>query len=193
MLMVVGLYAFSVSDERQKNVSVEEFREFIQPKGLQFTLPEGFKATAVKENRNLWYAFAMKNEQVDFEVRYSIWSLQSDLENYEECQQTPECFMLHPNQMFQGRVQSNVLNMTAGERMDVEAFPSAAVRKEFNADAGGSSFFEFNCEFGKGYKYGQMVYLHKDDVADVIITFLSNNQETHSDLMLKAFYALIFK
>jgi hypothetical protein len=193
MLLFAGLYAFSVSNEQQKNVSVEEFREFSQSNGLQFTLPEGYTATAVKENRNLWYAFAMKDEQADFEVRYSIWSLKSDLGNYEQCQQTQECTMLHPNLMYQGRAQSNVLNMTAGERMDVEAFPPAAVRKEFNADAGGSSFFEFNCEFGKGYKYGQMVYLHKDDVADVIITFLSNDQETHADLMFKAFYALKFE
>lgn len=68
-----------------------------------------------------------------------------------------------------------------------------AVREEFNADDGGSSFFRFNCEFGKNYKYGQMVYLHKDNVADVIITYMSNDASTHSDLMMESFHALKFK
>ena len=43
------------------------------------------------------------------------------------------------------------------------------------------------------FKYGQFMYLHKNDIADVIVTFMSNNKETHSDMMMEGFYSLTFK
>ena len=48
---------------------------------------------------------------------------------------------------------------------ELGAFPKNAVKSEFNADTGGSSFFEFNCAFGKGYKYGQMVAAQRQHIA----------------------------
>ena len=101
--------------------------------------------------------------------------------------------MIPPNNIYKGRIQANVLNITGGQMYDIRAFPSQAVKKEFNADTGGSCFFDLNCEFGKGYKYGQFMYLHKDNVADVIVTFMSNNKETHSELMMIGFHSLTFK
>jgi hypothetical protein len=83
--------------------------------------------------------------------------------------------------------------MTAGAGAEIGGFPSAAVKKEFNADVGASAFFELNCSFGKNYKYGQMVILHKDNVADVIITYLSNDKTKHLALMMHAFHSLVFK
>lgn len=76
---------------------------------------------------------------------------------------------------------------------NIGAFPAKATKKEFNADNGGSCFLEFNSEFGKGYEYGQFIYLHKDDTADAIVTFMSNNKETHADLMMVGFHSLTFK
>ena len=101
--------------------------------------------------------------------------------------------MIPPNNIYVGRIQANVLNMTGGQMYEIGPFPSEAVKKEFNADAGGSCFFDFNCEFGIGYKYGHFMYLHKDDIADVIVTFMSNDKETHPDLMMAGFHSLVFK
>jgi hypothetical protein len=197
---IIGLFiltsfitAFTISDNKDKIVKTEEFQNYIDTLGLKFTMPEGYKETYVKENKDLWYSFAIKDTKANFEVRYSIWSLKPTIADYEKCKLDTNCNMVNPNSIYKGRVQSNVLNMTAGASMDIGPFPPQAVKKEFNADAGGSSFFEFNCDFGEGYKYGQMVYLHKDNVADVIITYMSNDKTTHSDLMMKPFHALTFK
>jgi hypothetical protein len=119
--------------------------------------------------------------------------LKPELEAYEKCKKDTNCIMVHPNKIYTGRIQANVLNMTGGQDWEIGAFPPQAVKREFNADSGGSSFFEFNSEFGKGYKYGQMIYLHKDNVADVIITYMSNDKGSHSDLMEIPFHALTFK
>jgi hypothetical protein len=172
---------------------MSEFQKYVDTIGLKFIMPPDYKETYVKENKDLWYGFAIKDKNSDFEVRYSVWSLQPTVEQFNKCKLDTNCLMVSPNVIYKGRIQSNVLNMTGGQDIDIGAFPPQAVKKEFNADNGGSSFFQFNCGFGKGYKFGQMVYLHKDNVADVIITFMSNDKSTLSYLMEKSFYALTFK
>ncbi len=169
------------------------FKAFADSAGLVFEMPQGYTAVAVKENPDLWYSFAIINADKSMEVRYTIWSLQPMIEAYKASLKDTTTMMIHPNSHYTGRVQANVLNMTGGIDYNIGAFPPQAVRKEFNATAGGSCFFEFNCVFGEGYRYGQMMYLHKDDTADVIVTFMSNDQSRHADLMRIPFHALKFK
>lgn len=196
LLVLFALTVFVMSfksSEKSEVVKVADFQKELKDIGLQFTLPEGYQESEVKENSDLWYRFAMKHKTADFEVRYSVWSLKTPLKEFEKCKKDTNCTMIHPNKTYTGRIRSNVLNMTGGQDWEISAFPIPAVKREFNADAGGSSFFEFNCEFGKGYKYGQMIYLHKDNVADVIITYMSNDKDSHSDWMEIPFHALTFK
>jgi hypothetical protein len=189
----VFVTAFTSSGDKGKIVKVDEFKKFIDTIGLKFEMPAGYKETFVNENKDLWYSFAIKYNNADFEVRYTVWSLKPTIEEYNKCKLETDCSMVSPNVIYKGRIQANVLNMTGGQNSGIGSFPTQAVKKEFNADAGGSSFFEFHCGFGTGYKYGQMVYLHKDDVADVIITYMSNDKTKHADLMDKSFHSLTFK
>lgn len=177
----------------QKQLTINEFKTLCEESGLTFQMPEGYKVVDVKENPDLSYSFAVMNGDGSMEIRYTIWPLKQFLEEYEASLKDKNSMMVPPNNIYKGRIQANVLNMTGGQMYNIGAFPPQAVKREFNADAGGSCFLEFNCEFGKGYKYGQFMYLHKDDIADVIVTFMSNNKETHSDLMMVGFHSLKFK
>lgn len=177
----------------QNQLTLSEFEELCDSSGLKFNMPEGYKITDVKENGDLEYSFAIINSDLSMEIRYTIWSLKPALEQYKKSLNDINSTMISPNKIYKGRIQANVLNMTGGQMYDIGSFPLKAVKKEFNADNGGSCFLEFNCQFGKGYKYGQFMYLHKDNIADVIITFMSNNKETHSDLMMVGFHSLSFK
>lgn len=178
---------------QNRTVSAKEFTDSIDSIGLKFIMPDNYEESAVIQNKDLFYSFAMKRKNTEFEVRYSIWSMKPQLIKYEKCKATPGCSMVHPNRMFESIAQVNILNMTGGKWAELGAFPKNAVKSEFNADTGGSSFFEFNCAFGKGYKYGQMVVLHKDNIADIIITFMSNDKAKHGDLMFESFHSLTFK
>lgn len=177
----------------QKQMTLTEFKDLCDSSGLQFEMPKGYTITVVKENPDLNYSFAIINADSTMEIRYTIMSLKPALEEYKKSLKDSNSIMIPPNNIYKGIIKANVLNMTGGQMDNIGSFPAQAVKREFNADAGGSCFFEFNCEFGKGYKYGQFVYLHKDDVADAIVTFMSNNKETHSDLMTVGFHALKFK
>ena len=193
IVLTVVITSFTSVNDKGKIVKVQEFQQFIDVIGLKFTMPPNYEETYVKENNDLWYCFAMKDKIADFEARYTVWSLKPAIENYEKCKLDPSCVSVSPNVIYEGLIQANVLNMTGGQEWNIEKFTTQAVKEEFNADAGGASFFEFNCGFGKGYKYGFMVYLHKDDVADVIITFMNNDTATISELMEISFHALTFK
>lgn len=190
LLIGLSLIGF-LSIGQQK--SVIDFQEFADSQGLKFEMPEDYSVAEVKENRDLWYSFAIINADSSMEVRYTIWSLESEKKQYEESLKDSSITMVPHNNIYRGRVEANALNMTGGNGASIGSFPTAAVQREFNADAGGSSFFLFNCQFGEGYEFGQFVFLHKDDVADVIITFMSNDKSTHSDLMDAAFHSLVFK
>lgn len=177
----------------QKQLTVPEFKEYCDSLGLNFNMPEGYSVTEVKTNRDLYYSFAIINADSTMEIRYSIWSLKPAIEEYKASLKDDNSMMIPPNNIYKGRIQANVLNMTGGIMYDIGPFPSQAVKKEFNANAGGSCFLDFNCEFGKGYEFGQFMYLHKDDTADAIVTFMSNDKSSHSELMRIGFHSLKFK
>jgi len=168
-----------------KIVTVSEFEKIADSAGLLFEMPVGYKECVIKSNFDLPYQFAIKNEEADFEVRYSVWPMTSLLENTNTKQD--------PNSMHKILFITTVMNMTGGTGAKINPFPINALKETFNADDGSVSFFEFNSEFGKGYKYGQMVCLHKNNTTNVIITFLSNDKQKHSELVLKAFHTLKFK
>jgi hypothetical protein len=176
-----------------QNKTIKDFQLEIDSSGLKFEMPSGYSISSIKKNPDLWYSFAIINGDSTMEVRYTVWSLEPLIKQYEESLKDSNSVMVPPNNIYLGRIQANMLNMSGGQWYDIGAFPPAAVKKEFNADKGGSCFLEFNCEFGKGWKYGQFMYLHKDNVADAIITFMSNDKETHSDLMMIPFHSLKFK
>ncbi len=183
---------FAISTYCQ-TLTLEEFQKQAAESGMQFKMPPGYKIKEVKKNRDLQYSFAIINSEETMEVRYSLFPMKQMLGEYEKSKNHPNVVMINPNNVYVGLMTANGMNMTNGTMPDIGDFPPKAVKKEFNADYGGNSFFEFNCEFGKGYKYGQFVCLHKENVADVIITFMSNDRYTHSDLMDIPFHSLTFK
>jgi hypothetical protein len=195
LLFIVAVIAaaFTRSDETGKIVTVNEFKKQLDAVGLIFEMPAGYKETYVHENNDLVYNFAIKNKKEDFEIRYTIFPLKPSIAEYNICKQDTNCTMVDPNTIYKEQIAATVLNMTGGEKSNLGPFSPGGAKKDFNADRGGSAFFKFKSDFGKGYKYGQVIYLHKDNVGDVVITYMSNNGETHVDLMKKAFYALKFK
>ena len=77
-----------------------------------------------------------------------------------------------------------------GFRID---FPEDAVQAEFGADLGMTSGFNMNSEFGGDYTFGMMVLIHRSDVADAYITYLSTDFNLILEVMEIAFHALRFK
>ena len=177
-------------------VNAQKFEKVLKKNSLTFEKPADFNETEIIKNQDLYYNYAIKLIQDSFEVRYSIFPLYPLFKDYNKSLDDPKITSLDPNKYHLSMFMVNILNVSQSgmENMpSITDFPKEAVKQEFGADYGGTSFFEANSEFGKDYKFCLMVALHKKDVADVYISFLGNNREKFDEYMLKAFHALKFQ
>lgn len=177
---------------QEQSFDLGEFQEYAASSGLVYSMPDGFHEVPVRENPDLHYVFAVISPDSTFEVRYTVRPLADAIRRYEKCAEDENCTMVDPNRFYLGLAMANALNMSGGATDEFRRFPTEAVEEEFNAHAGGSSAFEFDCEFGEGYEVGQAIVLHKDNVADVVITFLATDIESLQKYLLPAFYTLVF-
>lgn len=193
---ILILLIFSLSTTYSFGQKTNEFESLILENGLVFEKPIEFLPTAVIENGDLAYNYAMRLKQDSFEVRYSIFPLGGLLKDYKGSLNDPNRMVLDPNTYHSSMFRANILNVSqAGlnNMPGISDFPPEAVKKEFGADYGATSFFLANSEFGKNYKYCLMMVIHKKDLADVYVSFLGNDQSTFQEYMLKAFHAIKFK
>lgn len=186
------LLSACASTSRLPSYTLEEFQEYVASIGLRYSMPEGFHVVPVKSNRDMGYDFAVMSPDSTFEIRYAIWPLENQLKRYKECGERPGCVMIHPNELHNSLALVNVLNLTGLRGEKINRFPSKAVRADFNADAGCTSAFRFDCEFGEGYEFGELTMLHKDDVADIIITYMGRDLESLLKYIMPSFRSIVF-
>ena len=173
-----------------------DFIQLLVDNQLQFDMPEGFGETEIKENRDLYYNYAIKSENSSFEVRYTIFSLKPLLKEYEESLTDSTKTMLAPNSYHKSMYMANILNVSQAGMENMPGstpFPSEAVKTEFGADYGATAFFPANSEFAKDHEFCMMILLHKDDVADVFISILANTPEEIEENLMTVFHACRFK
>lgn len=191
-ITITFLIFFGIITYGQK-LTLEEFQKKVGESGLQFTMPNGYKIKEVKKNNDLKYIFAIINTKGTIEVRYSLFPMKQMLEEYEKTKKNQKMAMIDPNNVYVGLMTVNGINMTNGTKPKIEHFSTEKAKNEFNADYAGKSFFKFDCEFGKDYKYGQFVCLHKENIADVIITFMTNEVKDNSEFINIPLHSLTFK
>jgi hypothetical protein len=190
LAICLGLFKPALAQQGQ------DFKTILKENGLEFNQPVGFVKTGVIKNPDLYYDYAMKLKKDSFEVRYSVFPLHPLLADYEESLKDPDRTALDPNKYYRSMFMANILNVAQVGLEDMPStgdFPSEAVKEEFGADYGATSFFVPNSEFGTNYRLCLMVVIHKKDLADVYICFLGNNEESFEENMMRAFHALKFK
>jgi hypothetical protein len=195
IIYIITLLLFSTDLFAQKSIikTAEQFQQEIDSLGLTFKMPDNYHLVPIKTNTEMWYGFAIKHNTEDFEVRYSYWSLKPLFEAYNKCKLDTSCKMENPDRTYRLRAEENIMKITNGKSQMMAKFPELELKNTFNADKGAFCFFSINNDFGKGYTVAQAMVLHKDGVADVIVTFLSNDRARHEELLNGPFEALKFK
>lgn len=119
------------------------------------------------------YSYAIYHPELEVEIRYSIHPLAPLLQLYEQARNNPNMVVLDPNMYYKGKAESIAENLTQGEWYEIGSLDQEVVRHGFRADDALVCFFNVNSEFGKGYTHGQFTCIHREDVADVVITYLA--------------------
>jgi hypothetical protein len=174
----------------------KEFTAALDRAKMTFIPPDGLVETKVIANDQVGYDYAVKYKDKDFEVRYLIMPLDSFVIDYEQSKKDTSRKVIEPNRLFNSMFLVTAMNagMGANDGMpDIRQFDSAAVKNEFNADDGGTVFINAGKEFGQEYKYCMIVGIHKDNIGDAYIFFLSNTKDGFMERMTPAFHSLKFK
>lgn len=189
-----GLLLFVLTSFGANNLP-KTFTDLLNRGKLTFQEPAGFVKTPTIENSQMNYEYAIKHPKKNFEVRYAIRPLDNLLRDHEEKEKNKKSgdIHIHPNKLCSSLLQMTTLNISGGQLPEVTVFDKEAVKQEFNADWGATTFVEVGKEFGQEYKYCMIVAIHKDNFADAYFFYLSDTKDGFDELMNPAFHSLNFK
>jgi len=188
-LLFLGLTSF------QEKKLPRTFSKLLDRGKMTFTKPDGLTEVPTIENEQMNYEYALKYTDKNFEVRYAIRPLDIIMKEYQESIKNKKEgeSILHPNKYCSPSLQATVLNISGGQLPNISQFDNEAVKNEFNADWGATTFVAVGEEFGQSYKYCVVVAIHKDDIGDAYIFFLSDTKVDFDKNMQTAFHSLRFK
>lgn len=192
-LVLLGLLFLGLTAFLEKKLP-KTFTRLLDRGKMSFLRPDGLVEVPTIENEQMNYEYALKYPDKNFEVRYAIRPLDILLKEYQKSLKKKKEgeTILHPNKYYSPSLQATVLNISGGQLPDISQFDKEAVKNEFNADWGATTFVTVGEEFGQAYKYCVVVAIHKDDIGDAYIFFLSDTKVDFDKNMQTAFHSLRF-
>jgi hypothetical protein len=187
LIIIASLFTITINGQ-----DLTEFMSTLKDCGMNLNIPSGFIESKVISNDDMGYEYAVKYPDKDFELRYAVRPIRYKIYANDTIRKDMEDQRAFRNSAYATIFETVMLNITGGVEYEVQAFDVSAVKKEFNADCGATSFVELKSDFGKGFKYCMMVTIHKDDVADAYYFYLSNSKDKFSENMKPLFHTLQF-
>jgi hypothetical protein len=182
--------------ERENTYTPLDFKEVLRRAHMTFDEPEGYKKTKIIPNEQQDYLYALKSPDKKVEVRYYIMPLDSMLAKYNRPREEGET-MINPNNIHQTMLTVTMLNISMGALQgsppDPSIFDSTAVQNEFGADWGATVAIPAGKQFGQDYKFILMVALHKDNLADAYLFYLTNESKEIEKHLMESFHSLRFQ
>lgn len=162
---------------------------------ITFMPPGGLMEVEPIENSQMHYQYALKFPDKNFEVRYTVRPLDSMITQYNDWLKNKKAGTgrVDPNKLHAAALYAIMMNISNGSRPpQIKAFDSVAVRKEFNADWGATGVCVPGGDFARGYKYCEVVAIHKDNMADAYCFYLSDDVSYFQTLLIPIFHAMKF-
>ncbi|WP_316811659.1 hypothetical protein [Pedobacter heparinus] len=206
LLFLTAGMANAQSSENAQIALTDTFKNVLDLAHMSFTIPKDAIPVPVVKNKQMHYEYAITFKDQPFEVRYAVSPMgYSVAEAYTGGKGiTPRPIGATANDEMAKAiafvVATNVGGGIGDPNIKTGYFPAESVKKEFNADWGGTTLVELkNNSFGTDYKYCIMTTLHKNDLASAYVFYLSDTKENLMKLLTNliaktgAFYALKFK
>lgn len=163
---------------------------------MLFNKPGSLVSVNAKKDSPIIYQYALKYPGRQFEVRYIVVPLDSQVAQYKASQNDTSITAIDPNLFFNKVFTVFTLNASGSifsYGPQVKYFNLEGTKNEFNADEMGTVMVSPSSEFGEDYLYCLIVGIHKNNVADAYYFFLFNDLRAFPALMKLPFHALKFK
>jgi hypothetical protein len=198
LLTISLLFCITYFANAQTTKPSETFKTLIETNGITLNQPEGFVETEPVKNGGMNYEYAIIDTAKNLEIRYAVRPLAERVTAYKKWQETKKEgeIRVNPNTMAIGAFMATAMNIANEftKPPSVKQFPTNAVKKDFNADAGYYTVVAPVKNFGKNYKFCMMIAIHKDDVADAYTFILTDDMENiKKHITPDIFNALSFK
>lgn len=140
-----------------------------------FTLPEQLEIVERDYMRKIPHDLCLHEKTKGaYEVRLLFQPLDSMISWYKHSlEKDPEAELLEPNSLCKSMMTVAVLNASNNKKMNYEVVTSATIRKLYNADWMASALVEVPYE-SIGFKFCRIICIHKDDVGEIYIYYLTN-------------------
>ncbi|WP_061216359.1 MULTISPECIES: hypothetical protein [Leptospira] len=171
-------------EKRRSRELVDNFQEVLKDSKvlIRQIVPPSFKPVPINRKVFFRYDYALISEVEGIEIRYTIHSIPARLKAFEELKRNrPDAILVPPKKDdYLTHFFVNLQNLTGSNPENIyhlKDFPKKSVKTEFGADWGNISYLGLNPDYDKDYQFCELVVLHKDDVADVYIMYLSKDRE----------------
>lgn len=190
LIAALGLFSNLVNGQ-----NLADFKSLLTECGMYIEIPSGFVESEIIENDDMNYEYALKYPDKDFVIRYAIRPITYKVYANEDVKNELEGQKGFRNSQYEIIFKTVMLNLTGGKEYNYTVFDTEAVRSEFNADWGATTFVDLNPngEFGNGYKYCMMITIHKRDIADAYYFYLANTKDQFMDNVDPLFHSLKFE
>ena len=142
-----------------------------------FTEPYGYILKDSLQSRGGTWDLTYIHPVDKFEVRYAIQPMDVLLKEYQEdlLKKDSNENLIHPNKLYHNKFKKALLNISDGRLPEYTVMTATSAKSEFNADWGATATVDAGKEFGIGYKYCQIVLIHKDNIGDAFVYFLGDD------------------
>lgn len=181
MFVFVLFVSINVTAQNHSKLS-SQFQEKLNEAKMTFIKPDGTTELPVVSNSEMHYDYALKFDDKNIEVRYSIWPIKKAMfDTYNNRQKSAGDSILEPNKFYK-QIAIYAFSKISGGKLNpnqviLHPFSSAVIKKEANADAGGMFMGPVDNVFSSKYTFGFYNVIHKDNAGDGFILYLFENQD----------------
>lgn len=198
MRILLALVLLATANVAHADARLTKFLAAAKTHGFVYKLPAGYRPTPVVENRDMQYDFAIRHPTRRIEVRYALRPQSAahrrDYADFGAGKLSPGSVVLDPNATWRTDLLAVALNLGGGvEPTEPNAFPPAAVAREFGATAGATtSLLRPQSQFGKGWQQIVMFVIHRDDVGEGYVFVLLDDPNDFPTYGPATFHSLQF-
>jgi hypothetical protein len=151
---------------KKEAMESKRFILFLAENKVAFKMPAGYKVKKFHKNITMPYQYAIVNPEKEYEMRIYV----EPLTGYKK-EKAGFAF----NNIFESGFLT-ALDSLSKSHPSFVVYEPVAVKPKFNADVGLISHFRYlpSVDYAEGYKYGTLIVIHKDNVADIYLSFLYN-------------------
>ena len=180
---IILLVLFLVASCFTAQAQALSFDSLLKESKLIYTQPDGFiELKSNKETKHI--------KSKDLEIRYSINPISRVNIEYQD----PHNAAPMPNDLFEMLFRQKIEQLAHPKNYNIEQqqVHVEVAQEQFNAGWASIAVFNTNPKFFPKYQFAMLVAIHKNDLADAYILFLTNNLVKSKALINKAMSSLKF-